>query len=191
MIITVTGLAGSGKSTIAREVAKRLGFRHYSVGDKRRERAKIMGLTILEYNKLGDKDPDIDRWEDEWQRQLGQKQENFVIDGRLSWHFIPQSVKILLLVSELEAAKRLSAQDKAERRSEPMGSLEEAREKAWERNNTDKERYMKLYGVDIFGRGNFDLVIDTTGMGIGEVVERAMVFIRGLKNPGQPQAKQV
>jgi cytidylate kinase len=40
MIITIAGTVGSGKSTVGRIIAKRLGLKHYSIGDLMREMAE-------------------------------------------------------------------------------------------------------------------------------------------------------
>ena len=52
MIIVLGGRAGSGKSTIAKEVAKKLGYKHYSMGDLQRNIAKEKGISLLELGKL-------------------------------------------------------------------------------------------------------------------------------------------
>ena len=90
MIITISGAPGSGKTTVARLLAKKLGYRHYSIGDLRGEIALRKGITIDELNKLGEKDPSSDREVDEYLESLGKKEDNLVIDCRMGFHFIPQ-----------------------------------------------------------------------------------------------------
>ncbi len=96
LIISISGKAGSGKSTVSRLLAKNLGFRHYSMGDLRRKMAAGRGMTLAELNSLGEKEGFTDREVDEYQKKLGIKETNFVIDGRTSFHFIPHSVKYTL-----------------------------------------------------------------------------------------------
>ncbi len=107
MIITISGQAGSGKSTVARMLAKKLGFKHYSMGDLRRKMALKKGITLAELNKLGEKEDFTDKDVDEHQKRLGEKEDNFVIDGRTSFHFIPHSVKVYLKAGIKERAKRV------------------------------------------------------------------------------------
>lgn len=107
MIITISGTAGSGKSTVAKLLAKELDLKHYSIGDLMRKIAEERGLTLLELSKKAEESPDIDQELDKSQIELGKKQDNFVIDGRLSFHFIPSSYKVFLKVSDNEAAKRI------------------------------------------------------------------------------------
>ena len=73
----------------------------------RREKAKQRGLTLAEYNQLGEIDPETDKEVDQYQRELGEKKDNFIIDGRTSWYFIPHSFKIYIDVEAQEGAKRI------------------------------------------------------------------------------------
>jgi cytidylate kinase len=107
MIISISGAEGSGKSTIAKMLAEKLGWPRYYIGGIRREKAKERGLTLEEYNKLGETDPSTDLEVDEYQKKLGETQDNFIIEGRTSWHFIPHSFKIFLDVSFEEGARRI------------------------------------------------------------------------------------
>src|SRR3989338_11659150 len=97
MIIVISGRAGSGKSTIAKALSKRLNLKHYSMGDLTRQVAKERGITLLELGKLEESDDSIDRAIDNKQRELG-KGDNFVIDGRLSAFFIPHATFKIFLV---------------------------------------------------------------------------------------------
>lgn len=56
------------------------------------------GMTLAEYNKLGETDPSTDIEVDEYQKKLGETEDNFIIEGRTSWHFIPHSLKFLLML---------------------------------------------------------------------------------------------
>ena len=97
MIITISGQAGSGKSTVASLVSKALHFKHYSIGDMRRKMAEERGLTLTQLNKLGETQDFTDREVDDFQRRIGQEEDDFAIDGRTSWYFIPHSIAIYLL----------------------------------------------------------------------------------------------
>ncbi len=61
MIITISGKAGSGKSTIAKQLAKKLGLKHYSTGDFMRQMAKDKGVSLLELSRIAEKDKSIDQ----------------------------------------------------------------------------------------------------------------------------------
>ncbi|MEK7607173.1 MAG: (d)CMP kinase [Patescibacteria group bacterium] len=163
MIISIGGAPGAGKSTIAKILAERMGLPHYSMGTLRREVAKKRGMTIEEYNKLGETDPSTDREVDEYQKQLPEK--DFIIDGRMSWHFIPSSFKVYLTVDERVGAERIfSALQKSDERNEgeSLTSADAVLASNRKRIKSDKKRYAKYYGKDAYDTKNYDLVIDTT-----------------------------
>ena len=108
MIITISGKAGSGKSTVAKELAKKLKLGHYSVGDLMREMAKAKGISLFELGRKAEKDKKIDKELDNRQIELGKKEDNFVIDGRLTSLFIPKAdLKVFLDCDDQVRAKRI------------------------------------------------------------------------------------
>ena len=175
LIISIGGRAGSGKSTVSRLLAKKLGFRHYSMGDLRRKMARERGMSLAEFNRLGEREDFTDREVDEFQKELGKKEGGFVIDGRTSFYFIPHSVKILL-----EADNRLRAERvfKDERQAEKFRSMEEAERGIEERDRSDIKRYKKYYGIDVADRKNYGLIIDTTRLTEEQTVDKIMGFLK-------------
>lgn len=171
MIITISGKPGSGKSTVAKMLARKLGYRHYSMGDLRGKMALERGMNIDQLNALGEKDPSTDREIDARQEKLGMEEDNFVIDSRMGFHFIPHSLKIYLDISAKEAARRIFS-DNANRPDErAYKSAAEAGAAQCKRVESDSKRYIKYYGVDCYDRSNYDVVIDTTKLRPGQVVE--------------------
>ncbi len=168
MIITISGVPGSGKTSVAKIIAKRLGMNFYSMGGLRGKMALERGITIDELNKIGETDKTTDASVDDYQRELGIKEDNFVIEGRLSWHFIPHSVKIFLSCDPKEAARRIfSARQKSSegRGDEPLyASAEDAEKEIKKRTASDVLRYEKYYGVDYRDPSHYDMAIDTTAM---------------------------
>ena len=96
MIITISGKPGSGKSTIAKIIAKKLNLRYYSMGDIQRQIAKEKNITINELGKLEEKSDEIDKQIEEKQENLGKDEDNFILDSRLGYHYIPNSLKLFL-----------------------------------------------------------------------------------------------
>lgn len=166
MIITVSGVPGSGKSTVADIVAKKLRMRRYSVGGLMREMAAKRGITILELSRLAEKDKTMDDELDSRQRQLGM-QDKIVVDSRLGFHFIPHSFKVFLHVAPGEAARRIFS---AQRRSESENvTLAKTIANIRRRKESERMRYKKLYGIDPYKKSVYDLYIDTTMMSPEEV----------------------
>lgn len=178
MIITISGTAGSGKSTVAKALAKELGLKHYSTGDFMREMARKRGMTIIELNKLGEKDQSIDKELDERQIKLGRNEKNFVIDGRLSFYFIPNSIKIFLDADIEQRAKRIF-NDK--RKTENNLTLKETLENIKERQESEIERYEKYYGLNPYKNKHYDILIDTTKLDIEGAIKKAVKEVSKLK----------
>lgn len=181
MIITISGVPGSGKSTVGKLIAQKLNYHYVSMGDMRGEIAKRHNLTIDELNKLGEKEGWTDQKIDEYQKTLGQEKDNLVVEGRLSFYFIPHSYKIFLDVEIKEAARR-ALENRAERLDEKLpATLEETIPQLQERLKSDKNRYQKYYGVDYTSPTNFDLFLDTTKLPIKEVVNIILDKIQALR----------
>lgn len=175
MIITISGKPAAGKSTTAKALAKKLELEHHSGGDLQRELAKELGLTINELGNLEAQDEKYDRMIDEKLRKLGETKDNFVIDGWLSAHFIPNSIKIFLEVDIDEAVRRRIKQP---RKEETYTSAQETKQKFIEREKVNRDRWIKYYNFDYSDSKNYDLVIDTTNVTSEQVVEKIMTFIK-------------
>ncbi len=176
MIITLAGLPGSGKTTQVKLLSEKLGFPWYSIGDMRGKMAQERGITIDELNKIGLKEAFTDKDVDEYQQKLGIREDNFVIDGWLSWHFIPHSLKIFLTVDPEIAAERIYKEGRhGVHADEPeYHSVQETKEILAERVENSRARYQKYYQVDFLNPENFDLVINTTNISPEEVFAKIM-----------------
>jgi cytidylate kinase len=177
MIITISGLPGSGKTTVARMAAKRMGFSHYSAGDMRGRMAMERGLTIDQLNEIGKKEEWTDKDVDKVIEDLGKKKDNIVVDGWVAFRFIPRSVKIFLYVDLKVGAKRIFMNQRKD--EERKGSVREIYEMIRKRVKESNERYKKHYGIDFLDGKNYDHIIDTTHLHIEQVVEKVIEFCRG------------
>ncbi len=173
MIITLTGLPGAGKSTIAKLLSEKLNMPWYSMGDLRGKLAIDRGMTIDEFNQLGESEAFTDQDVDDYQTQLGRENDRLIIDGRLSWHFIPHSFKIFLDINEDIAAQRIFQAAKQGLRSDerPYNSVEEVKERTRLRLASDQKRYQQYYGLDYLDTSNYDLVIDTSKLTPDEIIQ--------------------
>jgi len=169
MQISICGTPGSGKSTVARIIADKLKYKYYSVGALRRKIAEKRGITIYEFNRLKE---DTDTEFDNYQKKIGEKEDNFVIEGRLSFHFVPKSLKFFFKTELKKAAERVF---KDQRSSEKKyASIEEAKEEMQERRDNDKKRYKMHYNLDPYDEKQFDVVINTTNISIKEIANKVM-----------------
>lgn len=181
MIITISGLPGSGKSTVGKMIAKRLGYQYISMGDFRGNMALERGLTINELNKLGENEDWTDKLADEYQIKIGQTEDNLIMEGRMSWYFIPKSFKVFITVGPKEAAKRIMQNRKERKDEKPIRTLKEAEKALLERLKSDKKRYFKYYKTDYTDPKNFNLVIDSTHISAATVAKQILDKIDKLK----------
>jgi len=170
MIVTISGMPGSGKSTVGRILARRLGYRFFSAGDFRGRIALSRGITIDELNEIGRKERWTDEQVDSETKRLGETVEDLVVDGWIAFHFIPRSLKVFLDVDPGTGARRICKDQRPDERR--VSSEKEALAMLRKRVVETVRRYRRHYGVDITDRRNYDLVIDTTGIGPEEAARR-------------------
>ena len=168
MIIAISGKAGSGKSTVAKEVAKKLGLKHYSVGDLMRQLAKERKMPLNELSRLAEKDKSIDMELDK--KTIGLRgEDNFVIDGRLTAYFLPYAdLRVFLDCDDEVRAERIL---KDNRNDEKSKNLKELIKKIRQREQSERKRYSRLYKIDYRNKKLYNLIIDTTHLDIREVVD--------------------
>ncbi len=179
MIITISGDPGSGKSTVAKAVAKEFSLKHFSAGDFMREMAESRGISLMELTKLADSDISIDREIDERTKHLAQK-DNFVIDSRLAFHFIPKAVKIFLKVDPKVAAQRTWKDIAAQKRhaEQQLNSEKDVLDAIVRRQQSEVERYRKYYKIDNFlDSKHYDFVLDTTNLTQEKSVQKVLEFV--------------
>jgi|TARA_Y100000310_G_scaffold341861_1_gene442556 predicted cytidylate kinase len=175
MIITISGKAGSGKSTIAKQLAKKLKLKHYSIGDLMRQIAKGKNISLMELSKLAEKDNSIDLELDKKNIEL-REENNFVIDGRLTAYFSPYAeLKVFLDCDDEVRADRIL---KDERKDEKSKNIKESTKKIKQREQSERKRYKKLYNVDYCDKKLYNLIIDTTNLSIKEVVEKIIEAVK-------------
>lgn len=158
--IAFTGQLGSGKSSVARMIAESTGMSRVSAGPVFREAAKEKKQSMVEFqNSDYANSLEFNRKIDLSFEQLADSDESLILDGRLAWHNVPDSFKVCLLVHPDEAGKRVF---EAKRDNEEYSSAEEATSKMKARYRAEKDRFSKLYNLDVSSFKNFDLIIDTT-----------------------------
>ncbi len=154
MLITVSGPAGSGKTTVARGLSRQLGFVHISVGDVFRELAKEHAMTLEQFSKYAEDHPEVDELIDGKQVELAHDHGDVIVDGRLSGWILNGDVSVWL-----NAALEVRAQRIAQREGIPYKS---ALNETVARDKSEAKRYHAFYDIDIHNLNIYSLVIDTT-----------------------------
>lgn len=164
--VTVAGDIGSGKTTVAKRLAGIIGVELLSIGTIQRELAKSKGVNVLELNQFAESDRAIDQEIDSYLMDLPPG--DLVAESRLAWHFIPDTTKVYLYISNYEAARRIV---NAKRSDENYGEGD-ALGQILARRQSEVRRFKKYYDVDIEKLDNYDMVIDTTFASIDEVIRK-------------------
>jgi len=170
VVVAVSGQPGSGKTTIAREVARVLKVPLVSSGSLFRELAAKSGMDFVEFHKYAEANPEIDKKIDSMAIELA-KGGNVVLEGHLTaWVVRPYAdLCIYLKASRETRAKRVGVRDKK--------SYEEALREVTEREELNRRRYLSIYGIDIRDLSIFDLVLDTTYLSINDAVRISLDFV--------------
>jgi len=166
MIITVSGLAGTGTTSVCQKLKEKLGFEYIYAGAIFRTEAEKMGISIEEFCKHLEKHPELDKDIDRKIIEFAEEHKNTILEGRLAgWMVYKEdlsALKVLLKVPLDIAAKRVSYRD--------LVSPEEALKIVEDRDKRDRERYKKLYDIDLADESIYDLIIDTSDKSIDEEV---------------------
>lgn len=164
MIITIGGTPGSGKTSIGKALAQLMDIPFISIGEHRSKQAQDHHMTLTQWNAYGKTHKDVDTSIETWQQALNESGDDFIIDGRLAYHFFPNALHIYLTADEAVRTKRIQTSIQAnERPDEPQDqSLEDIQISAQKREKEDRERFQSLYNLDPSNTSNYDLIIDTT-----------------------------
>ena len=163
MHITLTGNLGSGKSTLSKILEAEYGYEIFSTGKVIRQIAEEQGVSVLEMNKLMEKDHKYDHMIDDTTARISreQKDKKILFDSRLAWNFVEESFKVFLSVSLPVAASRVLA-DASRGAVETYASVEECMASLKDRAATEDRRYKEIYGIEYFNYTNYNLVLDSS-----------------------------
>lgn len=172
--ITLAGEIFSGKSTVGRILAGRLGYEFLSMGDIFRQEARDRNLTVVELSKLYE-GTDADLKLDENLIAL-KNTKGLVVDGRMGWHFLVNSLKVYLKASTSVKLERALASNRGN--EEQLEEADELVPHFEARRKSENVRYTLSYGVDVSDESNFDLIIDTSDKTPIAVAEEIIAYVK-------------
>ncbi len=165
MIITISGEPGAGKSTVSKKLVSLLNMKYFCVGKLLRQLSLKRGESLINISKKAERDFSIDNYLDSHLRSLTKK-DNYIVDARLGFYFIPNSFKIFLKVNPLIGAKRISN----DKRIEEYVAFKQLLAEIKRRKKSEALRYKKYYHIKLDDRKDFDLIVDTSHLCVEDVV---------------------
>jgi cytidylate kinase len=154
MIITIGGLAGTGTTTTAELLSKKLDIPYISAGFVFREMAAERGMSVLEFSEFAEGNDDIDKEIDKRQAQKAKEADDLIIEGRLSAYFVDNADLRIWLVTPFDVrSKRISEREDK--------SVEVAMDEIVIREKSEALRYMEIHNIDISNMDIYDIIINT------------------------------
>ncbi len=153
MIITISGLAGSGTTTASKILSQKLDIPYISAGDIFRQMAAERNMDLLEFGKFAEENDDIDILIDKRQAEIANKSKNLIVEGRLSAHFVEADLKVGFIAPIDDRTKRICKRENK--------SYEVVKKEIISRSNSEAKRYHEIHGIDINDMEIYDLIINT------------------------------
>ncbi len=185
-VICISGLAGTGKSTLSKRIAEKYHLRCYSGGDALKDLAKQEGYDVssngwwesptgLEFLKKRSDDPKFDKAVDDRLLRYAE-QGNVLLDSWTMPWLLKSGFKIWLQASLKQRAERVAERDKI--------TLEQAFKVLEEKEARTKAIYKSLYGF-VLGEdlAPFDFVLDTDNLNANEVFQVLCRVIDSVVSP--------
>jgi len=167
MIITISGTPGSGKSTVAKKLKKRLGFEYIYSGKIFRELALKHDMTLEEFGRYCEENKEIDKELDEKQVEILKTKDDIILEGRLSgWLSYKNDIDALKIFLDANIDVRTKRIIKRE-----DGSFKKTKNEINKREKSEKTRYKNYYGIDLDDTSIYDTVIDTENKKPEEIVD--------------------
>jgi len=180
VVICICGMAGSGKSTVAKRLSERYGLKYHSGGDALKALAMEEGYKPLErgwwesregmrFLEKREKDPEFDKVVDKKLLESAQ-QGNVILDSRTMPWLLKNGLKIWLDASIERRAKRIAKRDNT--------SFKEALKALKSKEEKTKNIYKKLYGFKLGEDFTpFQLILDTNNLNAEEVFQTLCTVI--------------
>jgi len=173
-VVCICGMAGTGKSTLAKKLAGKYRLKYYSGGDALKALAEVEGYKPygrgwwesregLRFLEKRVKDPKFDKAVDRKLMEYAQ-QGNVVLDSWTMPWLLKKGFKIWLEASIEKRAERIAKRDRT--------TLKAALQALKEKEARTKAIYHKLYGFNLGEDFSpFHLILDTDNLRVEEVFQ--------------------
>jgi len=180
MRITVSGLPGSGTTSLSRYLAERHGFTMISAGEVFRQLAMEHNMELAAFGRLAEEDPAFDRMIDARQKEIAAGRDNIIVEGRLSgWMIENADLKLWLYAPISCRIKRIASRDQ-------VSDEKTAEQLTLERERCEAGRYRSYYSIDIGDLSIYHMILNSAHWhveGLGAVVDTAITHLRPAENP--------
>jgi cytidylate kinase len=180
MRITVSGLPGSGTTSLSRYLAENHGFTMISAGEVFRQLAQEHNMELAEFGRLAEADPAFDKMIDARQKEIAKVRDNIIVEGRLSgWMVDDADLKIWLYAPIGCRIKRIAFRDQ-------VADEKTAEHLTLEREKCEAGRYLSYYSININDLSIYHLILSSEHWsveGLGAIVDTAIAQLRPPVNP--------
>jgi cytidylate kinase len=166
MIIAISGLTGSGKSTIGDKIAKKLRIKHVSMTHKKFVNA---GTDLLKFTK--DAKPSFEKSFDQEIIKEAREGDCVVTTWLGPWLIKDATVKVWL---------HASLDTRINRKIKELGGkpLKHVRKYVMDKDDLNRKRYKKIYNIDLDNRRIFDVDINTDRLSISQSADLIIALAR-------------
>jgi len=165
MIITVSGLPGSGTTTASELLSEETGMELLSSGEVFRKMAMEKEMSLENFSELAEKSEEIDKKLD--RRMVERAQKGMILEGRLTGHLMERSEKEAYKVW-LKAPLDVRIERIADR--EEVEDKKSLKKRVIKREKSEKKRYQKYYDIDLDDILIYDIIIDSETNSPGRIV---------------------
>lgn len=170
MKITISGPPGSGKTTVAKILSEKLKIKLISAGEIFRNLAFEKGMSIEDFSKFAESNPEIDVLIDRLQKEMAEREKDAIIEGRLSgWMIKDADLKVYLFADPEVRYTRI-----AKREGKDLSTV---KRETRLREEIEKRRYQKFYSIDLEDWKIYDLIINTNRLSpekIADIISTAL-----------------
>ena len=171
--VTISGLPGTGTTTISKLLEEKLGLKYVYSGDLFRKMAKEHNMSLAEFGKYCEEHKEIDQKLDEYQLEI-LKEGNVIIEGRITGWIAHRnkikSIKILLDAGLDTRVKRIVKREN--------GDVKKRKNEILIREKSEATRYKNYYNIDLNDKSIYDIVIDSTDKTPEEIIN---IIIKNIK----------
>lgn len=171
MKITISGPPGSGKTTVAKILSEKLKIKLISAGEVFRQLAFDRGMSLEEFSKFAESNPEIDIMIDKLQRELAEKEKDVIVEGRLSgWMIKDADLRVYIFADPEVRYSRI-----AKRESKDLSTVKRETKL---REEIEKRRYQKFYSIDIDDWKIYNLVVNSNRISAEKIAELIALAIK-------------